>query len=81
MTGGKLQGIDSEAALRALVVLRAADRAEREPAPRISTEHLLHEAGLSHAQIGVIVGDKSDTVRKRLARAGVDHAEKGRAKI
>jgi DNA-directed RNA polymerase specialized sigma24 family protein len=70
VTAQGLKDIDGEAALRALVVLRAADRAEREPEPRISTELLLHKAGFSNAQIGDIVGEKSDTVRKRLERAG-----------
>jgi len=64
-----LEEIDSGQALRALAVLAAADRAERDPPPTISTERLLHEAGFTNAQIGMIVGDKADTVRKRLARA------------
>jgi hypothetical protein len=70
-----LEEIDSEAALRALVILRAADRAERESEPRISTETLLHKAGFTNAQIGVIVGEKAGTVRKRLERAGKDAAK------
>ncbi len=64
-----LELIDTEGALRALAILHAADRAEREPEPRVSTEALLHRAGFSNAQIGEIVGEKSDTVRKRLERA------------
>lgn len=70
-----LEDIDSEAALRALVILRAADRAERLPAPKVSTEHLLHQAGFSYAQIGAIVGDKAGTVQKRLERAEKDAAK------
>lgn len=72
MTDTSLAEIDSEAALRALVVIQAADRAERLPAPKVSTEHLLHGAGFSYAQIGAIVGDRPDTVRKRLERAEKD---------
>jgi len=67
-----LEEIDSGQALRALAVLVAADRAERDPPPAVSTERLLHEAGFTNAQIGVIVNDKADTVRKRLARADND---------
>jgi hypothetical protein len=70
MSDRSLEGIDFEAALRALVVLAAADRAERDPPPRISTDRLLFEVGLTHTQIGAIVGDRADTVRKRLERAG-----------
>jgi hypothetical protein len=69
-----LAEVDSELALRALVILRAAERAEREPAARVSTEALLHKAGFSYAQIGEIVADKADTVRKRLERADKDDA-------
>lgn len=65
-----LEEIDTESALRVLVILQAADRAERDPEPRVATEALLHKAGFSNAQIGDIVGEKSDTVRKRLERAG-----------
>ena len=79
MTARGLDGIDAETALQALVVLQAADRAEREPEPRVSTELLLHEVGLSYAQIGVIVGDKADTVRKRLERAEKDGPKQKKA--
>jgi DNA-directed RNA polymerase specialized sigma24 family protein len=65
-----LESIDTEAALRTLAILKAADRAERDPEPRVATEALLQKAGFSNAQIGEIVGEKSDTVRKRLERAG-----------
>jgi site-specific recombinase XerC len=61
MSERRLEAIDSEAALRALVVLTAADRAERDPPPRVSTDRLLYEAGLTHAQIGAIVDEKADT--------------------
>lgn len=74
MSDAKLEGIDSEMALRALVILAAADRAERDPPPRVATDHLLREAGLSHAQIGAIVDKKADTIRKRLERAEADAA-------
>jgi hypothetical protein len=74
MSDAKLETIDSEMALRALVILAAADRAERDPAPRVATDRLLREAGLSHAQIGMIVDEKADTIRKRLERAEKDAA-------
>jgi len=74
MSEAKLAGIDSEMALRALVILTAADRAERDPKPRAATDRLLREAGLSHAQIGMIVDEKADTIRKRLERAEKDAA-------
>lgn len=64
-----LESIDTESALRALLVLSAADRAERQPEPKVSTEGLLSEVGLTNAQIGAIVDEKADTVRKRLERA------------
>ncbi len=67
-----LEEIDTESALRALMSLQAADRAEREPEARVSTEILLHKAGFSNAQIGAIVGEKPDTVRKRIERAEKD---------
>jgi hypothetical protein len=70
MSDPKLEGIDSEMALRALVILAAADRAERDPPPQVATERLLHEAGLSSTQIGTILDEKADTIRKRLERAG-----------
>lgn len=79
MNAQDLKGIDAEAALRALVILRAADRAERDPEPRISTELLLYKAGFSYAQIGDIVGDKADTVRKRLERAKKDGSKPRKA--
>lgn len=74
MSDAKLAGIDSEMALRALVILTAADRAERDPKPRVATDRLLREAGLSHTQIGMIIDEKADTVRKRLERAEKDAA-------
>lgn len=72
MTDRKLEFVDSESALRALAAFAAADRAERDPPSNVSTERLLYEAGFSYAQIGVIVGGKADTVRKRLERSGKD---------
>jgi hypothetical protein len=72
MNDRKLEGIESESALRALVSLTAADRAERDPPPRVPTDRLPHEAGFSHTQIGVIVDEKADTIRKRLERAERD---------
>ena len=79
MSERRLEAIDSEAALRALLVLTAADWAERDPLPRVSTDRLLYEAGLTHAQIGAIVDDKADTVRKRLERSdkGAPASKKG----
>jgi hypothetical protein len=72
MSERALDGIEAETALRALVVLAAADRAERDPPPRVPTERLLYEAGLSPLQIGVIVDEKAATIKKRLERAEKD---------
>jgi hypothetical protein len=69
MSERTLEGIDTETALRALVVLAAAERAERDPSPRVPTERLLYEAGLSPLQIGVIFDEKAATIKKRLERA------------
>jgi hypothetical protein len=65
-----LDVIDSEVALRVVAVLAAADRAERNPPPRIPTDRLLREVGLSYAQIGAIFDEKPGTIQKRLERAG-----------
>jgi DNA-directed RNA polymerase specialized sigma24 family protein len=74
MSDAKLGGIDSTQALRALFILVAADRAERSPPPRVPTDRLLREAGLSYAQIGAILDEKAGTIQKRLERGEKDSA-------
>jgi DNA-directed RNA polymerase specialized sigma24 family protein len=61
---------EADRALIALVALAAADRSERDPEPRVLTEVLLHDAGYSNQEIGAMLGEKPDTIRKRIARAG-----------
>jgi len=72
--------VTSDRALLGVLALLAADRAERVPEARISTEALLHKSGFSNAQIGEIVGEKADTIRKRLERAEKDAKKGGTSK-
>jgi DNA-directed RNA polymerase specialized sigma24 family protein len=67
--------IDPDSALRGLLVLIAAERAERDPESRIATEVLLQRAGFSSTEIGSILDQKPDTVRKRIERAGKGEAK------
>lgn len=58
-----------ERALLGLLALQAADRVERQPEPRVTTEMLLHGAGFTSAEIAAMIGEKSATVAKRIERA------------
>lgn len=66
---------DVDRALFGILALLAADRTEREPEPRIPTELILHEAGFSNGEIGAMIDEKADTVRKRINRAKKAAAE------
>jgi DNA-directed RNA polymerase specialized sigma24 family protein len=67
--------ITADRALIGVLVLLAADRAERDPEPRISTELILHEVGFSNPEIGSMIDEKPNTVRMR-----IDRAKKAKAK-
>jgi DNA-directed RNA polymerase specialized sigma24 family protein len=55
--------------MRGILAVLVADRSERESEPRIPTENLLYGVGFSYQEIGQMIGDKPDTVRKRISRA------------
>jgi DNA-directed RNA polymerase specialized sigma24 family protein len=65
-------------ALLGVLALLAADRAERDPEPRLATELVLDAAGLDHRLIAEILGKKPDAVRMKISRAKA--AEKKGAK-
>jgi DNA-directed RNA polymerase specialized sigma24 family protein len=65
----KAQENESDPALLAIVALLAADRSERVPEPTLPTELVLDAAGLSHQQIGAMLGKKPDAVRMKVTRA------------
>jgi DNA-directed RNA polymerase specialized sigma24 family protein len=59
----------SDPALLGILALMAADRAEREPEPKLPTELVLDAAGLNYQAIAAILGKKPDAVRMKISRA------------
>lgn len=55
--------------LKGILAVLVADRNERESETQISTEKLLYGVGFSYQEIGQMVGEKPDTVRKRISRS------------
>jgi len=77
----KEQVPEIDPALMGILALLAAERAERNPDPAVSTELVLDEAGLLHGHIAAIVGKKPDAVRMKIARAkSASKKARGRAK-
>jgi DNA-directed RNA polymerase specialized sigma24 family protein len=66
-------------ALLGILALLAADRAERNPEPKLATELVLDAAGLDHRLIADVVGKKPDAVRMKISRARTP-AKKRKAK-
>ncbi len=62
------QPIRMEAALSGILAVMAAEREESEGAARRKTEVVLADAGLSHQEIGQMVGKGADAVRKVIER-------------
>jgi hypothetical protein len=74
------QPLAQEKALSALVALMAAEREERlEPSPNGArpTEVILAAAGLSNAEIALLLDKKRDTVAKTIQRANKPAAKGG----
>jgi DNA-directed RNA polymerase specialized sigma24 family protein len=65
-------------ALLGVLALLAADRAERDPEPQLSTELVLSAAGLDHRLIAEILGKKPDAVRMKISRAKAAEGEKAK---
>ncbi len=59
----------TDPAMLGVLALLAADRAERQPEPKMPTELVLSGAGLDHHLIASILGKKPDAVRMKIARA------------
>jgi hypothetical protein len=71
----------TDPALLGILALLAADRAEREPEPKLATELILDAAGLDHWLIAGILGKKPDAVRMKISRARTSAAKaKGKSK-
>jgi hypothetical protein len=68
----------TDPALVGILALLVADRAEREPEPRLATELVLDAAGLDHRLIANVIGKKPDAVRMKISRAKA-LAKKGKA--
>jgi DNA-directed RNA polymerase specialized sigma24 family protein len=66
-------------ALLGILALLAADRAERDPEPKLDTELVLDAAGLDYRLIAEVIGKKPDAVRMKISRAKTP-AKKGKAK-
>jgi len=62
-----------------ILALLAADRAEREPEPKIPTELVLARAGLPHGVIAAILGKNPDAVRMKITRAKAGGSGKAKA--
>jgi hypothetical protein len=68
-------------ALLGILALLAADRAERDPEPKLATELVLGAAGLDHRLIAEVVGKNPAAVRMKISRAKTpakNGKEKGR---
>jgi DNA-directed RNA polymerase specialized sigma24 family protein len=59
----------TEPALLGILALLAADRAERDPPPKLPTELVLDAAGLDYRLIAAITDKKPDAVRMKISRA------------
>ena len=59
----------ADPALLGMLALLAADRAERDSPPKLSTELVLDAAGLDYRLIAMIVDKKPDAVRMKISRA------------
>lgn len=68
----------SERVQLGILALLAADRAEREPEPALSTEVVLDAAGLSNQQIAAVLGKNPDAIRMKISRAKAAAKKKGK---